>query len=92
LLAGALAFSPSLALADNSDSKPVSKMETDEAKAAGDAANAKWDAMTPEQQAAARKAVRAKRLQCAGQPFTHPDCTPMMGDWWAPPRPARQQQ
>ncbi len=42
--------------------KPVSKMETEEAKAARAAAQAKWAAMTPEQQAAARKAANAKRL------------------------------
>ena len=38
-------------VADASDSKPLSKMETQEAKAACDAAKAKWDKMTPEEQA-----------------------------------------
>ena len=62
VLACALAFSPSLALADDSDSKPLSKMDSQEAKAARAAAKAKWDKMTPEEQAAAKKAVRAKKL------------------------------
>ena len=45
LLAGAVAFSPSLVLGEDSDSKPVSKMERDEAKEARGAAKAKWDKM-----------------------------------------------
>jgi len=47
--------------ADDNDMKPLSKMETQEAKAARAAAKAKWDAMTPEQQAATRKASKAKK-------------------------------
>jgi hypothetical protein len=50
------------ALADDSDLKPLSKMQTDEAKAARAAAKAKWDKMTPDEQAAARKAARGKKL------------------------------
>jgi hypothetical protein len=65
LLAGAVACGPKLTLADDNDSKPLSKMETQEAKAARDAAKAKWDAMTPEQQAAAKKAARNKKLSDA---------------------------
>jgi hypothetical protein len=61
LCASAFAFGSVSALAGN-DMKPLSKMETQEAKAARDAAKAKWAAMTPEQQAAARKAARAKRI------------------------------
>lgn len=60
LCASAFAFGSASALAGN-DMKPLSKMETQEAKAARAAAKAKWDAMTPEQQAAAKKAARAKK-------------------------------
>ena len=61
LCASAFAFGSVSALAGN-DMKPLSKMETQDAKAARTAAQAKWAAMTPEQQAAARKAARSKRL------------------------------
>src|SRR4249919_1015197 len=54
LCASAFAFGSVSALAGN-DMKPLSKMETEEAKAAKAAAKAKWDAMTPEQQAARKK-------------------------------------
>ena len=64
LCASAFAFGSVSALAGN-DMKPLSKMETQEAKAAREAAKAKWDKMTPEQQAAAKKAARAKKLQDA---------------------------
>ena len=64
LCASAFAFGSASVLAGNT-MKPLSKMETQEAKAARDAAKAKWDAMTPDQQAAARKAARAKKLQDA---------------------------
>jgi hypothetical protein len=64
LCASAFAFGSASALAGN-DMKPLSKMETQEAKAAREAAKAKWDKMTPEQQAAAKKSARAKRLQDA---------------------------
>jgi len=64
LCASAFAFGSASALAGN-DMKPLSKMETQEAKAARAAAQAKWAAMTPEQQAAAKKAARAKKLQDA---------------------------
>ena len=40
-------------------------MESQEAKAVRETAKAKWDAMTPEQQAAARKAARNKKLSDA---------------------------
>ena len=55
LCASAFAFGSVSAMADSggSDMKPLSKMETEEAKAARAAAKAKWDAMTPEKQAAA---------------------------------------
>jgi FKBP-type peptidyl-prolyl cis-trans isomerase len=39
---------------------PLSKMSTEEAKAARAAANAKWAQMTPEERAAAKKATQAK--------------------------------
>lgn len=65
LCASAFAFGSACALAqggaDNS-MMPLSKMDTEQAKAARVAAKAKWDAMTPEQQAAARKAARQKKL------------------------------
>jgi len=47
-------------LADDSSLKPLSKMDTQEAKAARDAAKAQWAKMTPEQQAATKKAAAAK--------------------------------
>src|SRR5271169_5252624 len=62
IFAGAFAFGSLSALADDSDLKALSKMDTQDAKAARAAAKAKWDAMTPEQQAAARKAARQKKL------------------------------
>jgi len=65
LVASAFAFGTTAALADDSDMKPLSKMDSQQAKAARDAAKAKWDAMTPEQQAAARKAARNKKLSDA---------------------------
>ncbi len=61
LCASAFALGSVSALAGN-DMKPLSKMETEQAKAARAAAQAKWAAMTPEQQAAAKKAARNKRL------------------------------
>lgn len=61
LCASAFAFGSVSALA-GSDMKPMSKMETEQAKAARAAAQAKWAAMTPEQQAAAKKAAKNKRL------------------------------
>jgi len=67
----AFAFASAPVLAQTKDQleslnmKPVSKMETEEAKAARAAAQAKWAAMTPEQQAAAKKAARTKKLQDA---------------------------
>ena len=60
ICAGALAFGSAAALADDSDMKPLTKMQTDEAKAARAAAKEKWAKMTPEQQAAAKKAAAAK--------------------------------
>jgi hypothetical protein len=61
LCASAFALGSVSALAGN-DMKPLSKMDTEQAKAARAAAKAKWDAMTPEQQAAAKKAAQKKRL------------------------------
>jgi hypothetical protein len=61
LCASAFAFGSVSAMA-GSDLKPLSKMETEQAKAARAAAQAKWASMTPEQQAAARKAARSKKL------------------------------
>ena len=62
LIAGAFAFISASAFADDSSLMPLSKMDTEQAKAARQAAQEKWAKMTPEQQAAARKAARQKRL------------------------------
>jgi hypothetical protein len=64
LCASAFAFGSASVLAGNS-MKPLSKMETQDAKAARAAAQEKWASMTPEQQAAARKAARSKKLSDA---------------------------
>jgi hypothetical protein len=71
LLAGAFAFGSASAMAQtgsktfaatgDNDMKPLSKMETDQAKAAREQAKAHWAKMTPEEQAAAKKAARAKK-------------------------------
>jgi hypothetical protein len=74
LFAGAFAFVSASAIAQGmkpatqpipSDSTlmPLSKMDTEQAKAARAAAKAKWDSMTPEEKAAAKKAVAKKRQQ-----------------------------
>jgi acyl-CoA reductase-like NAD-dependent aldehyde dehydrogenase len=62
LCAGAFALGSVSALAGNT-MKPLSKMETQEAKAAHDAAKAKWAKMTPEEQAAVKKAAAAKNRE-----------------------------
>ena len=62
LIAGAFAFFSASVFADDSDFRPLSKMDTEQAKAARAAAQEKWAKMTPEQQAAAKKAARQKRL------------------------------
>jgi hypothetical protein len=61
LLAGTFALISAAALADDSSVMPLSKMDTQQAKQARADAKAKWDKMTPEEQAAARKAARAKK-------------------------------
>src|SRR5215468_5679655 len=61
LLAGAFAFFSAAAVADDSSVMPLSKMDTQQAKQAKADAKAKWDKMTPEEQAAAKKAARAKK-------------------------------
>ena len=60
LCASAFAFGSVSVLAGN-DMKPLSKMETQDAKAARAAAKAKWEKMTPDEQAAAKKAARTKK-------------------------------
>ena len=88
------AFGSALALADDLDTKPVSKMTIEEAQAARFAAKAKWDAMTPEEKAAVENAIAKKRIadltaveavaRCAehydGPALTTPNCTPLIGD------------
>jgi len=61
-IAGAFALISASAFADDSSVMPLSKMDTEQAKAARAAAQEKWAKMTPEQQAAAKKAARQKRL------------------------------
>jgi hypothetical protein len=61
LCASAFAFGSASVLADDSSMMPLSKMETQQAKAAKVEAKAKWDKMTPDEQAAAKKAARAKK-------------------------------
>jgi len=61
LLAGAFALISASAFADDSSLMPLSKMDTQQAKQARIDAKAKWDKMTPEEKAAARKAAAAKK-------------------------------
>jgi len=65
LFAGAFALISTAVFADDSSLMPLSKMDTEQAKQARADAKAKWDKMTPQEQAAAKKAARAKRLQDA---------------------------
>jgi hypothetical protein len=61
LCASTFAFGSSYAMAQaDSSLKPLSKMDTQEAKAARDAAKAQWAKMTPEEKAAAKKSAAAK--------------------------------
>ena len=60
LFAGAFAFASVSAYAD--DTTPPQPVDYAKLKAERDAAKAKWAAMTPEQQAATRKAMQAKRV------------------------------
>jgi acyl-CoA reductase-like NAD-dependent aldehyde dehydrogenase len=46
--------------ADDSTMMPLSKMDTQQAKEARDAAKAQWAKMTPEERAATKKAAAAK--------------------------------
>ena len=65
LFATAFALISTAVFADDSSLMPLSKMDTEQAKAARADAKAKWDKMTPQEQAAAKKAARSKRLQDA---------------------------
>jgi hypothetical protein len=60
LFAGAFAFASVSALAD--DKTPPIPVDTAKLKAERDAAKSKFDAMTPEQKAATRKAMRDKKV------------------------------
>jgi predicted Fe-S protein YdhL (DUF1289 family) len=60
LFAGAFAFASVSAFAD--DKTPPTPVDQAKLKAERDAAKAKWASMTPEQQAATRKAMQAKRV------------------------------
>ena len=84
LFAGAFAFASVSALAD--DKTPPTPVDLAKLKAERDAAKAKWAAMTPEQKAATRKSMQAKRvselttLEVVGQendnsPLAEPDAS-----------------
>jgi hypothetical protein len=60
LFAGTVALAGAPAFADDSSMMPLSKMETQDAKAARAAAKAKWAQMTPEERAAAKKAAASR--------------------------------
>jgi cell division protein FtsL len=60
LFAGAFAFASVSAFAD--DKSPPTPVDQAKLKAERDAAKAKWSSMTPEQQAATRKAMQNKRV------------------------------
>ena len=62
LFASAFALISASAFADDSSMMPLSKMDTEHAKAARAEAQAKWAKMTPQEQAAAKKAARQKKL------------------------------
>ena len=62
LFASAFAFISTSVFADDTTQMPLSKMDTQAAKKAREDAKMKWDKMTPEEQAAAKKAARNKRL------------------------------
>jgi len=51
------------AIPSEGDVMPLSKMDTEQAKAARAAAKAKWDKMTPEEQAAFKKNMKQKKQQ-----------------------------
>ena len=63
LCVSACAFVSASVLADDSSVKPMTKKETQDAKAARDAAKAQWAKMTPEEQAATKKAAAAKNRE-----------------------------
>ena len=63
LCASAFAWSSASVLADDSSVKPMSQMDTQQAKAAREAAKAQWAKMTPEEQAATKKAAAAKNRE-----------------------------
>ena len=54
---------PTRAIPSEGDLMPLSKMDTDQAKAARAAAKAKWDTLTPEEKAAYKKAAQQKKRQ-----------------------------
>jgi hypothetical protein len=61
LMASAFAFGSASVLADDSTMMPLSKMETQQAKAARAEAKAKWAKMTDAEKAAYRKSAAAKK-------------------------------
>lgn len=60
LFAGAFAFASATAIAD--DKTPAAPVDQAKLKAERVSAKAKWDAMTPEEKAATRKAMNAKKV------------------------------
>jgi len=61
LFAGVFALISTAVFADDSSLMPLSKMDTQQAKQARADAKMKWDKMTPQEQAAAKKAARTKK-------------------------------
>ena len=59
----AFAFGSALAVADDLDTKPLSKMTAEEAQAARSAAKAQWKKMKPEEKAAVKKGILNKRVE-----------------------------
>jgi hypothetical protein len=54
---------PTRPIASEGDVMPLSKMDTEQAKKAKADAKAKWDSLTPEQQAAYKKSAAQKKRQ-----------------------------
>src|SRR5262250_271147 len=91
-ITAALALASASTAADDVATKPLSKMDTEEAKAARTAAKAEWDAMTPEEKAAIKRAMAKKRpieltaveAVAAEQGAVFGSPKPLMGDFWSP--------
>lgn len=100
-----LGYAPALAqgMSGDNDMNAPRKIEALDAKTAAAAAKAKWASMTPEQQAGAEKAARAKKqaeLTAEMEPvmpsgtsiLTTPRGTPMIGDFFVDARTPEQRE